>query len=70
MADIVEEVVYKTRGRKLGTRIQKPRNTERVLEVIRLRDEEQYSWQKIGDVIGTSRQAPFILYNRWKERIR
>ena len=42
-----------------------PRRPDIILEIVRLREEEKRTWQEISDIIGMSRQGPFLLYQQW-----
>lgn len=44
-----------------------PRNPERVLKIVYLKDEKNMRWRQIGEELGMSHQAPFLLYKRWRE---
>ena len=46
-----------------------PLDPGKVSEIIRLRDEENLSWREIGKRFGLSAQAPFLLYQRWKNGV-
>jgi hypothetical protein len=72
MADI--ELLYKGRIRKKHTPNSHsrrpaygPRNPEKVLRIVHLKDEKNMHWRQIGEELGLSHQAPFLLYKRWRE---
>lgn len=54
------------RGRQPGSESAEPRDPERVLKVVQLREGGK-SFGEIGKEIGTTRQAPFLIYNRWRD---
>jgi hypothetical protein len=42
-----------------------PRDPDKVLKIIDLRDNKELSWGKISEDIGDSRQGPYLLYKKW-----
>jgi hypothetical protein len=42
-----------------------PRDPDKVLKIIDLRDNEKLSWEKISVEIGETRQGPYLLYKKW-----
>jgi hypothetical protein len=72
MADI--NLTYKGRIRKKHTPHSHsrrpatgPRDPKKVLRIVRLKDEKNMHWRQIGEELGLSHQAPFLLYKRWRE---
>lgn len=43
-----------------------PREPDKVLKIVRLKL-NNYSFRQIGEMIGTSHQAPYLIYKRWYE---
>jgi hypothetical protein len=58
----VEEYSPSARGPKFRTEPEKP---EKVLEIVRLREEENRRWRQIGSVVGMSGQGALHLYRKW-----
>jgi hypothetical protein len=63
----VEAVRVSLGGRPKGAIASAPRNPDRILEIVRLRDVENMRWRQIGEVMELSHQAPFLLYQRWRD---
>lgn len=42
-----------------------PRDPKKLGEIIYLRDKENMSWRRIGEKLGTTGQAPYLLYRYW-----
>ena len=54
-------------GRPKGALAKAPRNPDLILEIIRLKDQENHDWRSIGEMLGMTHQAPFLLYKRWRD---
>jgi hypothetical protein len=72
MADI--DLTYKGRVRKKTTPsthsrrpANGPRRPELVLRIVYLKDVKNMHWRQMGEELGMSHQAPFLLYKRWRE---
>jgi hypothetical protein len=63
---IIDKRVHNTRPFGANSRI--PREPEKVLEIMVLRDIYGLSWRQIGERMGLSHQAPYLVYKRWKKR--
>ena len=55
------------RGPKIGSQRPAPREPEKVLQIVRLRDNQKLRWRTIGNMIGETHQGPYLLYKRWQE---
>jgi len=53
-------------GRPQGALCTKPRNPSLVLEIIYLRERVGLPWRDIGERLGLSHQAPYLVYKRWR----
>jgi hypothetical protein len=51
-------------GRKIAF---EPSNPTLILKIIDLRDRENMRWRRIGDELGLSHQAPYLLYKKWRD---
>ncbi|HEY1249066.1 MAG TPA: hypothetical protein VGE97_08775 [Nitrososphaera sp.] len=70
MASVDRGVIDKRKfnTRPLGANSRIPRKPEKVLEIMTLRDIHGLTWRQIGERVGLSHQAPYLVYKRWKER--
>jgi hypothetical protein len=44
-----------------------PRQPEKVLKIVHLREIKELSWRKIAALVGGTHQGPYLLYKRWHE---
>lgn len=52
---------------KLGPPFRKrPINPDKIMEIVRLRDEERLRFRAIGTILGISTQGASQLYRKWK----
>jgi hypothetical protein len=58
------EVRKAPRGRPFRS---EPTDRDKVLEIIRLRDEEKMRFRVIGETLGMTTQGSSQLYNKWKK---
>jgi len=63
----VEEFKSSVGGRPKGARARAPRNPNLIIEIVHLRDQQNMRWRQIGEHLDLSHQAPFLLYNRWRD---
>ena len=55
------------RGPKKGVLKENPRDPEKVMKIIFLRDKMNLDWRTIGKLVGETHQGPYLLYKRWYE---
>jgi hypothetical protein len=68
MADIMELPPPKRKSRVSKYPHGAPREPDKLLEIARLRDEENLNWRAIGPKLNISPQGACLLYNLWKKR--
>jgi hypothetical protein len=44
-----------------------PRNRAKLREIIFLREIRNMNWRAIGNEMGLSHQAPYLIYKRWRD---
>jgi hypothetical protein len=70
MADISSVQAWEKPPKKRGQVGQpmrtEPREPEKVIKIIRLRDNENLGWREIGKKMKMSHQGPYLLYQRWR----
>jgi len=54
-------------GRPKGSVATEPRDHDRILRIIELRDQENLDWREIGRIMGLSHQGPYLLYDKWRD---
>jgi hypothetical protein len=54
-------------GRPKGSFAAEPRDHDRILAIVRLRDQENMRWRQIGEILGISHMAPYLLYQQWRD---
>jgi hypothetical protein len=55
------------KGPTPGSQRAAPRDPQKILEIVRLRDQQNLKWREIGEAIDDSHQNPYLLYRRWRE---
>jgi len=72
MADLTESGFYITKsGRKYmsppGRPLRDgPTDPKRVIKIVRMRELHNMNYREIAEKLGISRQAPFLLYKKWR----
>jgi hypothetical protein len=67
VADIIYLSEGYRKGRPKGTLTDEPREPNKVMTIVRLRDKENMRWRQIGDKMGMTHQGPYLLYKRWRD---
>jgi hypothetical protein len=65
MADITCETI-EPKKKKSRYPHGEPRDPEKLREIARLKNEENLTWQQIGETLGISRQGACLLYHHWR----